>query len=126
MLRSIYALPFDFDLAKGPRASYMAPIYVYVIADKYDIASARAYAVAAMPMPKAADAVTRELAATMVKTHYEACVKPRCAMGRKICELLINGCKPVPRPDYKALAANYPAFATDMFLAALDNNGRLW
>jgi len=114
-------------------ADALTPIGVYALADKYDTEGLKKCAVEQMPslsmwtypdrQPSTHVAQTREV----IEAHYSQCVSIDCAMGRKICESIIQALSSACRAnETEALARKYPAMAADMYFAARNSGGKIW
>jgi hypothetical protein len=108
-------------------------IGVYSLADKYDIDTLRACALDQLPSPiyerkiyYAAPIKSNDVS-NIVKAHYSQCVQGNCAMGRKICLLIISHAPAIAKGHtFEIWAQEHPALAMDMYFAGRENNGKIW
>jgi hypothetical protein len=114
-------------------SKFLTAIGVYGLAEKYEIVTLCACALDQLPSPACSRdeyynaAIKSDDVANVVKAHYGQCVQGNCAMGRKICLLIIRHAPAIAKCSALAgLAHEHPALAIDMYFAGRENNGKMW
>lgn len=115
-------------------AKAFTPIGVYALADKYEVEELKACAVGQLPDPRLRDSRAyapgvsqSEQSCDVLEAHYSHCISPNCAMGRRLCHIVIRRRDGVAKEKgIEDLAVKYPALAADMYFAARENGGKIW
>ncbi|KAF2686968.1 POZ domain-containing protein [Lentithecium fluviatile CBS 122367] len=130
MLKYMYTLKYEVpsmnELEKDAQfhQTYLLPIGVYALADKYGVSELGTIATDRFPLE---GSLIPTEGRRIVEAHYSKCVQADSVMGRVIARKLLRSCRTlITGSAFDDLVKRFPNLAADILLVCSRQSGRLW